>query len=213
MTSGWNAIGSDRSKWYEQQVPAAGDVFMNHSVTTGFARVVFAGLLLISLAACATVGARSDHDAQASFSGLNSFAWLPEQREAGHTRAVWDNDLLARRVQRAVRNTLTERGYGESDPDTADFVVSYTTDQRARMHGTSFGFGIGSYYRHSSIFMGQNLHLREREESVLIIDVINPDNEHLIWRGWATRDVTSGEFSERDVNRYVEAILKRFPPE
>ena len=185
---------------------------MHKSLTIG-CHSLLAGLLVLSLTACATIGARSDHDSGASFEQLQSFAWVPSQREEGQPRAVWDNDLLARRVERAVRDTLTSRGYEETERETADFLVTYTTDQRSRMHGTSFGFGVGRHYRHSTIFMGQDLHFRERDESVLIIDVIAPDNEHLIWRGWATRDVTSGEFPERALQRYVEGILKKFPPE
>jgi len=177
-----------------------------------FARTLLVGLLLISLAACATVGARSDHDTGASFDQLQRFAWIPTEREQGQARAVWDNDLLARRVERAARQTLSERGYEETDRESADFLVTYTTDQRTRIQGSSFGFGVGQRYGHGSIFMGQNLHVRDRDESVLIIDIIDPESEHLIWRGWASRDVTSGEFPERALQRYVEGILKKFPP-
>ena len=180
---------------------------------TVFTRALLAGLLVISLVACATVGARSDHERGTRFDQLQSFAWLPSQREESQQRAVWDNDLLARRVERAVRETLSARGYTETDADSADFLVTYTTDQKSRMQGSSFGFGFGRHSRHSSVFMGQNLHLSERDESVLIIDIINPTNQHLLWRGWATRDVTSGEFPERALQRYVEGILKKFPPD
>ncbi len=173
--------------------------------------LLFAGALAMS--ACAGLGARSDHDPQANFSELNTFAWQAPQRADDDERAVWDNDLLARRVAQAVRDELTDRGYREVAADEADFLVTYSTGERERTRGSSLGVGFGrGFGSRSSLFLGQQVHLDRRDEGVLVLDIIETGEQALIWRGWAARDVSDGRFAEEQVKRYVKGILERFPP-
>ena len=53
------------------------------------------------------------------------------------------------------------------------------------------------------------------QESTLLIDVLDPESNDLIWRGWATGIVQTRD-RDRGTERLLEgvrAIFKAFPPE
>jgi len=70
---------------------------------------------LVSIARCETLQVSFDYDAEAGFSSLNAYAWMPP---------VQDNDQVQALVTDAVDAKLAQRGFRLAG-ETPDFLVSF----------------------------------------------------------------------------------------
>ena len=55
----------------------------------------------------------------------------------------------------------------------------------------------------------------EYDEGTLILDIVNPQNKQLMWRGSATDEVNFKSNPEKDqskINQAVQELLAHFPP-
>lgn len=199
---------------------------MNGTIHTasGWARRGRAALLLVLLAALAAGCATSrnvEYDDDVAFEDFQTFAWAPPERTEVED-PVLDSGLLDRRVAKAVRDTLSDRGFREVEPEEADFVVSYHTSSRERAVSPNvrvhLSYGVGyPYYpawygsRHYP-YQPYYADSRSYQEGTLIIDVVDREKEELIWRGWRSGEVRQSRYSEEQVREQVRRILADFPP-
>ncbi len=175
------------------------------------------GLLLVAVVGCSGVRVRTDFDDSVSFEAMQRYAWV-EPPEYERNDPFADNGLLRKRLREAIHTELATRGYRfVEEPAEADFLITYSVvlDDRLRVEGGSGYVGDGYYYGHrgyGSVYSSPSV--RNYQESTLVIDVLEPEESGLVWRGWAsgvvgTRDRNrSNETLERGVRR----ILSRFPP-
>lgn len=176
-------------------------------------------ILLISisvglLTGCSSVSVNRDYDTRINFSNLKTFAWQhAEQPETGDPRI--DNDLNDERIRAAVNATLTAKGFHSAERANADFLVAYFVEhQRTLSSGSvSVGMGRSSYGRHGGV--GYSTGVSEYDQAILTIDMLNPTDEKMIWRGAGTRATYEGSSPEKSTKIVKEAvlkILKKFPP-
>lgn len=168
------------------------------------------------IAACATSPSIDiDYDRGFSFIGLETYAWLPE---AGRAQAEGGprNPLIEQRIVRAVDSELAARGYRQVEADEADFLVSFLGGTQERMDV----YRTYDYYRPYGYRWGgwvavPETNVRHYTEGTLLIDVIDRESQHLVWRGTATgtvRDLDPDEMTAR-INEAVADILAEFPPQ
>jgi len=181
--------------------------------------VVAAVAAVVLLAGC-RIPVKTDYDPATDFAQLASFGWLePPLREAPGESEAPDpfvrNTLLDKRVRDAVTRELAARGYRHAaDDETPDFLVRYqvvakqVTRDRPVVVGGGFGYGRYPFGYGSSVAYGADSY----EEGTLILDVIDPETDSIAWRGWAAARTDDGYFDAGRVDRYVHAILERFPP-
>lgn len=160
-------------------------------------------LLAFSLAAaCSAVDVHVDHDPEAKFDELETFAWrpstVPERREP---------DPLHAQVRATVAAVLQSKGYREVD-EAPDFHVAAFGGTRQLESPMSLGYRQWQRGRPVDVFVYQ-------EES-LVIDIIDPAANHLIWQGQAKGALgsypTPGERAEM-LEIAARSLLDRFPPE
>jgi hypothetical protein len=174
-------------------------------------------LLLILTAGCRNIAIHSDFDPTVGFASLQSFAWL-EPPEVEGADPFADNTLLRKRLRSAIESTLGARGFRPvEDPEQADFLATYSVllEENIRDNGS---IGIGTYggyrrYGYGGVYSSPSI--RVYQESTLVIDLLDPQSQDLLWRGWGsgivgTRDRTRSEERLRDG---VRMILDRFPPD
>jgi len=148
------------------------------------------------------------------FSGFKTYAWQhSEQPQTGNPRI--DNDLIDERVRAAVNAELAQKGFGMAEETEADFLVAYFIDYRQRVSGSSVSFGIGggAYGRYGGVGYDQNI--SDYEEGYLTIDIINPADGKIFWRGVGRRTAYNSRSPEKTtkvVNSAVSKILEKFPP-
>lgn len=186
------------------------------------ARRLVAGLLFACVAValgCRTIVVKTDYDSNVDYLELQRFAWLePPEVEDAHPFA--DNTLLRKRVRGAIENALAARGYRRVERvEDADFLATYSVilEERIRDDG-SISVGYGGYrgyrrYGFGTVFSSPSI--TNYQESTLIIDLLDPSTEELLWRGWGSGVVGTRD-RERSVERIqdgVRQILDRFPPD
>lgn len=173
--------------------------------------VLIAGLI----AGCSSVSVQQDFDTSVDFLNLKSFAWLhAEQPQVGDPRV--DNDLNDKRIRTAVNSALLAKGLQGVDRTQADFMVVYYIDYKRKLStgSVSVGVGRGGYGRYGSA--GLSSGVSEYEQGLLTIDILDPGNEKMIWRGVGTRTISESSNPEKTVeifNEMVDKILEKFPPE
>ncbi|MEE8165677.1 MAG: DUF4136 domain-containing protein [Myxococcota bacterium] len=174
------------------------------------------GLFLSLAFGCHSIRVHTDWDPEISFMSLSRFAWLePPEIEGANPFA--DNSLLRKRLRGALHEALAERGYRKVEtPEEVNFLVTYSVilDERIRVDG-SYSTGYGGYGRHGFGHAYSNSRVRNYQESTLIIDLLDPKSQDLIWRGWGSGVVATRDRDRdgRRLNSGVRQILNAFPPD
>jgi Domain of unknown function (DUF4136) len=182
--------------------------------------LVFAALLSL---ACAAVRVSTDYDDTVDFASLETYAWLDppmreESRDEGGQSAdpFSQNTLVDKRVREDVDAWLTAHGYrkaGENEP--VDFLVRWdllsqpvTRDSPVIVsggfghYGSGYGVGSGVGYSPANTY----------QEGTLILDVIDPGTQQLLWRGSGTSQSRDPHMKPERLHKSIGAILERFPP-
>jgi len=180
------------------------------------------GLLsLLTLVACSGVQVNSDYDTSRKFSDLKTYAWMKPKQEVVIDPLV-HNDLMQRRVERAVEQSLAAQGFVKATGEqSADFLVTYYVSAETKLSISSFHSDFGYYpcwggcYRYGMGYgMNQDVNVRQYKEGTFMLDIVDPASSELMWRGAAGKRLSTGTPEERDtyVNEIVSSILAKFPP-
>lgn len=172
------------------------------------------GLIMIGLSGCAT----TDFDHKADFSKYRTFAW--GKSEVDVSNPVYESDLITNRIQAAVEKELAKRGVVESSTDP-DFIVKYHTytEEKKRSEGVYpyrygfypygfFPFAFGWRYPY---YMGSPAEVEEYTEGTLVLDMIDQRTGELVWRGSVSGNVEDTARLKKQVERAVQAIMKKYP--
>jgi len=176
------------------------------------------------VAGCSTIETSYDFDPKADFASLKTYQWLDMPQKVTGDPRIDGNTILASRIHEAVDTALAARGFRKvsSDPD---FLVAYhvSLDKRRSVqtlnsyygYGPGWGYGYGASYRPGYWAGAPETYVYEYEEGTLILDIVNPDNKELIWRGSARDEVHFKSTPEKDqtqLNEAVHEMLENFPP-
>jgi len=207
--------------------------FLHYSETVRLNRVSFASITLAvtivlivaalaSLTGCSRIHVRTKHDESFNFGTLRVYQWT-----AGGSRSVTDpridRDFLDRQVRSVADRELTAKGFSSTPGAEPDFLVSYHTVIQTRSddssanepHGyTSGWWGPGDDTGPRPADAGPAGGV-EYQEGTLVIGVLEPGSQRLLWRGSAKTEVflsNSPDQRAARINRAVVKILDRFPP-
>ena len=177
---------------------------------------LFVILESIWLSGCAT-SVIVDFDEKIDFTTLKSFALMPADKNKTDDIRL-NSPLFAKRVNKALANTLNSRGYQQQEK-APDFYVTYHLRIKQEVESRSSGMrvGVGSYGSHSAIGMSYGFpeyDVYSYERGILTIDILN-NKKALIWRGSTSRilgDEKTPQESDKVVNEVVAQILEKFPP-
>ena len=180
--------------------------------------------LSLVVAGCSTMEINYDADPKANFSGLKTYDWLDEPQKPTGDPRIDDNTILRNRVHTAVDAALSARGFRKvsSDPD---FLVAYhvSLDRQQSVqtlnsyygYSPGWGYGYGASYRPGYWAGAPETYVYEYEEGTLILDVVDPKNKELMWRGSAQDEVnfkSTPEKAQAQINEAVNGMLEHFPP-
>jgi hypothetical protein len=191
--------------------------------TTILASIAAMSLSLALSAGCASsVKVSSDYDPGVDFTSLKTWSWVEDEPRAEGGASGAGNQLLTNRVTSAVERTLTTRGYRQAQGNP-DFRVAFTFGAQEKLDVSSTPT-TGAYYgggyrgRRGGMYTGwggSTVDVKQYTEGTLIIDILQPRGEHLVWRGTGTtrlRDEKDPEKRIQKVNDAVDKILAQFPP-
>ena len=174
---------------------------------------VLSAIAILALVGCSATTVRTDYDQRSSFAQLRTYMWLDQPVTRVRNPSL-NSPLLKERIQNAVDGELAKRGYRRLTSGEPDFVVAYYVVADDKVEVTTDDYGHG-YYGYPGRYGGGSIHTQEYVEGTLILDIIDPAQQKVIWRGWAIKaldDKPHPKEVEMYVNRAVEKILKQFPP-
>lgn len=173
-------------------------------------------LLALSLASCARVQVSQDYDRAFDFSTLQTYRWLPANKQVEPTAADFARrePLIHARIERAINANLAGKGYRKADQD-ADFYVTYHVTVKTRLRSTPSTLRTFYYGRHAGwvIYTGSDIY--QYEEGTLLIDILD-EHQQLVWRGAGSSiidEYASMEQTTRLINDVVNSTLAQFPPQ
>jgi hypothetical protein len=160
-------------------------------------------ILGMLIGGCSSLSVTSDYDPKQDFSKMKTWAWAPIPPQAdGSTDPLAVSSLALERIHRSVEREFNLKGYPMVDPQGADFWVKHYAVQEQRIRvdpGYDWGHDDVSSYAAGTI----------------IIDVVNPKDKRMVWRGTAS-DVIDPDLSpeerEKRIQEAVHEILGQFPP-
>lgn len=183
--------------------------------------VFFAIVLFIS--GCSTMKVNSDYNPDVSFVGFQFYNWIPDAPAITGDPRIDGNTLLHDRVQQAIDEQLAAKGYVKSKTDKPDFWVTYhvTLDKQTEIqtinnyynYGPGWGWRYRDYY---SPFYASETYIYTYEQGTLIVDIVDPSNRKLVWRGTAIDKVNFSHTPEQKKQKIGEAVTKlfmQFPPQ
>lgn len=179
--------------------------------------VIAAFSLVVTASACTLTTTRTDHDHEADFSAYSTFAWRSiSDEEQGPTAAT--NQIVDRRIRRAISSDMAAKGYTTAPPDTADLLVTYyvSLDQQLRMYSTGWGYGWGYGPRWGygyGFWPGWGYTtVSTYHEGSIIVDIIDREKKQLVWRGVVTRVLGKKSSSEEKIDKAIDELMSDFPP-
>ena len=166
------------------------------------------------LVGCSGIQVDRDYDPEVDFGSLRTWAWISHSGKSDDPRI--DNALLDSRVRAAVEGKLAELGYRKLESGDPDFGVVYhaAINKEIRVDTIYRSHGYGRY-GYGGVGYAETL-VSEYDVGSLIIDVVAPSGQKLLWRGIATAAVQPGASPEKRTKRVDQAVdkmFKRFPPD
>ena len=174
-------------------------------------RVVVSCLMLL-LAACSQFKVRSKQDPRVSFTGLQTFAWLPKSEAEPADQSVQHRGF-DRQIRADVERDLLAKGYTQATDGKADFLLNYrvTSTPTTAMRGSSLG-GWGGYW------VGwpgwEATYTENYDQGALFIAALDPATKHMTWLGVAQARLLPHISYQRSLGRIDDAvnqILEHFP--
>jgi len=160
------------------------------------------GLLAAALLqGCSAVRVETDFDRAADFSGHRTYRWIEHEKHDDENPLMRDA-LIRSHVRGAVDEELAAKGYSRIETGNPDFLVAYFFVTRNRVDVHRHGY---HWYPYTSV--------RRYKEGTLIIDIVDPRERQLIWRGWATGALRGREYARDDIERSVKKMFARYPPQ
>jgi len=177
-------------------------------------------LLCIAFAApgCSRMDVTRDYDPEVDFSRMKSYGWLTEKDvlESSDPVIREDQRIVQQGVHRAVDLEMAAKGI-TLDPVSPDFLVTYTTASRDKLQ-LEGSKEKGWTFKDRLLYPGWIEGNTEiyYDIGTLILDMITPRNNQLLWRGSAEADILkdiSAEKLEERIDEAVKQLLKEFPPD
>jgi hypothetical protein len=156
------------------------------------------------LAACSSLRTTTDYDRAVDFSRFHSYTFHL------HTRG---NELLEKRLERALTDTLNAKGLRLDDSNPDLWVEVHTSQGRQTVaapgwgpygYGWGWGWGWWGWRPWYSVPVG-----------TVVVDLLSAHDKQLVWRGTAT-DVVDPQATpaerEREISDAVAGMFREFPP-
>ena len=167
--------------------------------------IVMTALLFAS---CAPVRVNSYVGRDLDLRRYHTYAWAPADSFSTGDPRLDNNTFFIERVQRAVDGHLREKGFEPARDGQPDFVVHYHARVEQRLDSRELRPGEP---RCESVECRPFVY----DAGTLLIDLVDPRSNQLLWRGWAERGlegvIDDQTWMDATVDDAVTRIMKRFP--
>lgn len=176
---------------------------------------IIAGLmaaLFFMLANCgSSIKVRYDYDTEENFERFKSFDFM----QISYRQNV-DREVL-KKIKSEITTNLKSKGFSQ-ETENPDLLIAVHPSVKEGINVSDWGYGYApysSYWRGYGYWGGGRIDVYTFEEGTLVIDVVDPKEEQMIWRGIAKANLPEYATSERIdqlASDAVAKILENFPP-
>jgi hypothetical protein len=140
---------------------------------------------------------------------LQRFSWAPLNQQEQHSEFTSRPDtILDQKIKTAVDQDLLKKGYAvnEQNPDVR---IAYSLRTRDRLnvtpstYGPYYGPGWGGDGGYDSTYL--------QKEGSLVLDFIDAKTGKLLWRGVAVTDIKDTGVTQKEVQKFIDKIMEKFP--
>ena len=181
-------------------------------------KLFFVGVVIALFTMAVVAQTKSDYDRSYDFTKLTSWDFkvitrMPEDPVG--TNTLWND-----RIRTGLQSHFAEIGYRRIDNGVPDFLVTYFMGikEKYNIRYIDYGFpaAIGNWGPYGRWYGWEGLQRGRIDvwqipyhESTLVVDIIDPGTNQLVWRGYDTRTIDF-EKSEKTIHKSIEKLTKRF---
>jgi len=173
------------------------------------------GLLL--LGGCGRYRVAVDYPPEQTFEQFRRYYWLAPAT-AGQPPSVYNSELMGTRAEALVEQALLTRGLTRTtERHQADLLVQWQLAVEERLAIDPLRADEGSYSRHPGAYDVTTPYgaRGDYRKATLVIDLRQPTDNRLLWRGMAVRRVptfTTPQQYRTFVAETLATVLARYPP-
>jgi len=185
--------------------------------TRALTAIAMGGLLVA--AGCSSLKVNVIRDHAITIPPGSTWAWgpAPAEKKPDELDPRVNNSIIHDRVQRAVERVLAQKGYRQTDPNSADFLVAYRVGVKDSRQVVTQAVPVGPYWGGWGWgYYGPPPMVTSREityaEGALMVDIIQRSTGQLAFRSIGVdQDVTGANGSEAQIQKTVEKLLQELP--
>lgn len=174
-----------------------------------------AGALLLN--SCGT-SAHIEKDKSADLKNYKTYTWIDKEN-----KDKVNNEIAAQNLKAIVNDELQKNGFSEvkNNPDlllSYDLLVEKSVREQSepvysrpytRVYYNPNTRRYGEIY-YPSQFLGYDSYSTPVKEGTVSISMIDAKTDKTIWQGWTTDELNSNNFSNKEVQKNVRTIFKKF---
>jgi uncharacterized protein DUF4136 len=166
----------------------------------------------VALAAthCATLNVSSHVQRGVDFAQFHTYDWGPADALPTGDPRLDQNPFFRDQVEGAVEKQLAAKGFERSASGTADLLIHYHASINQRIEVDRVDRQHGYCYDEDC-----RAGVLEYEAGTLVLDVVDPRTQRVIWRGWAQGSVEEFLHDQdrmaRRIQEGVRRMLERLP--
>lgn len=165
------------------------------------------GLSAIAVAGCSRMWTVVEIDYLDRSKALRTFDWAIEDPPTTGDERLRDPELR-KLVLAALTKEFAERNISQTS-NGPDFLVNFHLAVTERLTASS----ARPKYRYNPSYAPET-YMRTFEEGSLILDIINPNNKRLLWRGVVQTEIEAKpepEVRAQRIRTAVRTLMRRFP--
>jgi uncharacterized protein DUF4136 len=145
---------------------------------------------------------RVDYDHNTKFSNYKTFSWIKEP-------ATPNDPLMKQRIIDGINTQLVARGLRRVDSN-GDLAVSVNVATQEKQTLNTFYDGFGPW----GWGMGGGATTVETyTEGTIVADLFDAKTKKVVWRGIATKDISSKPSKEtHEIEKAIEKLFRNYPP-
>ena len=176
-----------------------------------FTNLIIAFSLTALLSSCSSLDITTDFDPTQDFSKYKTYRWA-RIKERDPNDILTKNLRLRKRVLVAVNKGLQEKGFERLDRGKPDFIVFVHAGVQQK---TNVYYQGGYYYGGWWGPYGSSTSVSHYNQGTLVLDIVDPEEKELSWRGMASDVIQSyydAEELQEELDYIISIMLEDFPP-
>ncbi len=159
----------------------------------------------VAVGGCVTLQVNMDYDREADFSMYQTYAW-----HESDVSLADDDPLMHQRLIQAIDDQLSAKGLQKTDA-MPDLLVTYHGESQELVVLDRVSYYDG-WYRYGGIGVS-TVRARSYEQGTLVVDLVDAEQNRLVWRGVATDTVAgSPDAQTSQIETAIRQMFRRYPP-